>query len=406
MRFARFIMLCLFCPVFSKAQSVSISGRVTSKETHSAVQRASVFLSNSSFGTSTANDGTYSLNRLRPGQYTLVVTSVGFTDFTQKIQVGEEPITINVELEPKVIQLREVIISTNAKADWRRNFEQFKREFIGTDANAKLCQVLNPDILYFTYSKKKVLLEAETDNFLVVENRGLGYRVKFLLKDFKSDGITSIVSYGGQRLFEELPGSKAQKKKWDQNRDMAYYGSPMHFYRALFTDQLMQEGFETRRLTRYLNPERPSDEVIHQKMVKYKTFTRPDSLNHIIELANLSKYTHDRIATVPWYSGELLRATPQPGIYAITFPNYLYVMYTKKRDENNYKDIFRPLDMPNYEISVVTLFNNPPYALFDKNGIIVNGDPLYEGAWSKARLSELLPVDYVPTQSFEAMQHK
>ncbi|NNU34636.1 hypothetical protein HK413_12155 [Mucilaginibacter sp. S1162] len=81
-------------------------------------------------------------------------------------------------------------------------------------------------------------------------------------------------------------------------------------------------------------------------------------------------------------------------------------MYTRKRDENNYKDIYRPLDMPNYEISVVTLFNNPPYALFDKNGIVINGDPLYEGTLSKARLSELLPVDYVPTQSFEALQHK
>ncbi|MFD2147207.1 hypothetical protein [Mucilaginibacter antarcticus] len=79
--------------------------------------------------------------------------------------------------------------------------------------------------------------------------------------------------------------------------------------------------------------------------------------------------------------------------------------YTFKRDENNYKDIFRPLDMPNYETSVITLFNNPPFALFDKNGIVVNGEPLYEGTWSQSRLSELLPVDYVPTQSLESAQH-
>lgn len=406
MWFARFIALCFFCPVFTMAQSVSITGKVTSKETHSPVQRASVFLSNSSFGTSTANDGTYSLNRLRPGQYTLVVTSIGFSDYTQKVQVGDDPITLNVELEPKVIQLREVVISTTAKADWKRNFEQFKREFIGTDANAKQCQILNPDVLYFTYSKKRLRLEAESDNFLVIENRGLGYRVKFLLKDFKSDGISNVVSYGGQRLFEELSGSKSQKKKWDDNRDLAYYGSPMHFYRALYTDQLTQEGFEVRRLTRYLNPARPSDEVIHQRITRYKTFARPDSLNHWIDIANFSKYTQERLSAVPWYSAELLRNTQQAGIYAITFPNYLYVMYTKKRDENNYKDIYRPLDMPNYEISVVTLYNNPPYALFDKNGIVINGDPLYEGSWSKARLSELLPVDYVPSQSFEALQHK
>src|SRR5689334_17718082 len=116
MRFIRLIVWCLIWPVFTMAQKVDISGKVTSKETKSAIPRASVFLSNSSFGTITATDGTFTLNNLRPGQYTLVVSSVGFSDFTQKLQVGEEPIKINIELEPKVTQLREVIISTTAKA--------------------------------------------------------------------------------------------------------------------------------------------------------------------------------------------------------------------------------------------------------------------------------------------------
>jgi hypothetical protein len=30
------------------------------------------------------------------------------------------------------------------------------------------------------------------------------------------------------------------------------------------------------------------------------------------------------------------------------------------------------------------------------NGIVVANGPLYEGTWSKSRLSDLLPVDYVP----------
>ncbi|MCC8423335.1 carboxypeptidase-like regulatory domain-containing protein [Mucilaginibacter sp. UR6-11] len=380
------------------AQNASITGKVTSKETKSPVQRASVFLSNSSFGTISLADGTFALYKLRPGQYTLVVTAVGFEDFTKKIQVDDESVTVNVELSPKTIQLREVTISTTAKADWKRNFEQFKKDFLGTDENAKLCQILNPDVLYFTYHKRQLTLEAETDNFLVIDNRGLGYRVKFLLKDFKSDAISGVITYGGERLFEDLPGSAAQKKIWQKNRDIAYYGSPMHFYRSLYTDKLAEDGFEMRRLTRYPNPDRPSDQIIHQKINRFKSINRGDSVNHWIEIANLSKYTQERVTQIPWYSYEVLRKTGQQGIYAITFPNYLYVMYTKKRDETNYKDIFRPLDMPNYEISVVTLYNNPPYALFDKNGIVISGEPLYEGTWSKARLSELLPVDYVPSE--------
>jgi hypothetical protein len=72
-------------------------------------------------------------------------------------------------------------------------------------------------------------------------------------------------------------------------------------------------------------------------------------------------------------------------------------MYTKKLEKESFKDVFVPLDMPNYESSIITLFNNPPYALFDMNGVIIGESPLYEGTWSKARLSALLPVDYTPS---------
>lgn len=399
MRFFRLLFLCFLLPFTAFAQLGSITGKVVTKASKTPVPQASVFLSNSSFGTSTSGDGSFQLNRLRPGQYTLVVTSIGFQDYTQKIQVEEDhALNIEVDLEPKVVELHEVTISTNAKADWRRNFEQFKKDFLGQDDNAKLCQILNPDVIYFTYHKKALLLEAETEKFLVIDNHALGYRVKFLLKDFSSDGIAEVIRYGGQRLFEELPGSAAQKRIWQKARDDAYYGSSMHFYRALYTDRLTEEGFEVRHLTRYLNPARPSDQVLRQLINKFKTLRMVDSANHWIEVANMSKYYMDKVTQTPYASFELLRQTQMPGVYAISSPNYLYVMYTKKRDETNYKDVFRPLDMPNYEISVITFPSTPPVAFFDKNGIVTSGEPLYEGTWSKSRISQLLPVDYVPSE--------
>jgi len=53
--------------------------------------------------------------------------------------------------------------------------------------------------------------------------------------------------------------------------------------------------------------------------------------------------------------------------------------------------------MPNYETSIMSRINNAIFIEFDKNGIVVDHHPLYEGTWSKSRLSELLPVDYVPS---------
>ena len=70
------------------------------------------------------------------------------------------------------------------------------------------------------------------------------------------------------------------------------------------------------------------------------------------------------------------------------------MIYTKRREDTDFKDIYRTLDMPNYETSVLTLMT--PYALFDSNGVVFQNVPLIEGSWSKDKLANLLPFDYAP----------
>lgn len=399
MRFLRLILWCLLLPVAALAQSGSISGHIMGKDTKAPIASASVFLSNSSFGTTSSSKGEFNLYNVRPGQYTLVVTVLGYADFTQKIMVGSEPVTLDIQMEQKALELREVSINSISAAAWNRNYDQFKIEFIGSDANAKNCYVVNPRIINFVYSKSKQTLNATANEFLVVENRALGYRVKFLLRNFRSDKLEGIISYEGERLFEELNGSESQKKKWRAKRDEAYYGSAMHFYRSLYQDKLNSEGFEIRELSRQINIYRAPEALIQKKYAQFSSqqgYNR-DSLKFWVDMGNQSKYAKQRLSTVPYTAIEVLRRGPQQGLYAITFPQYLYVMYLKRKEDTTPKDVYRPLDMPNYETSVITLLNNPPYSLFDMNGIVVGESPLYEGAWSKSRLSELLPVDYVPT---------
>jgi beta-phosphoglucomutase-like phosphatase (HAD superfamily) len=50
--------------------------------------------------------------------------------------------------------------------------------------------------------------------------------------------------------------------------------------------------------------------------------------------------------------------------------------------------------MENFETSIITL--NSDYILFDMNGTVVGPAPLYEGTWSKAKLADMLPLDYEP----------
>ncbi len=152
-----------------------------------------------------------------------------------------------------------------------------------------------------------------------------------------------------------------------------------------------------RRLSRMDDPMRPPAIVIQKKMDQFNGTMMRDSFQYWFNIYSSPRYVNQRLATVPWFSLEVLRDGPVPGLYAITFPDYLYVIYKKREETESFKDVYRPLDMPNYEVSILTLFNSPPFAVFDSNGIVIGESPMYEGAWSKPRLSELLPVDYTPS---------
>jgi hypothetical protein len=397
MRYPWLILLCLIIPFASFAQGGSISGTVTNSDSKKPVPRASVFLSNSQAGTATNEQGKYYLSGLRPGQYTLVISCLGFEDFKKVLIVQDAPIKLDVEMTTKPLMLREVVISS--EADWRKNYEMFRKEFIGSDANARYCEVTNPHILNLTYNQTKQILHAEGDEFLVVNNNALGYRIKFLVRDFNIDNINRLVSSAGDRVFEELPGTAAQKKKWHDAREAVYYGSAMHFLRSVIAQTVTAQGFKVYELKRDLNPQRLSEAAI---MMGYKIARQAqnrDSVKYYYDMANRPKWVNEKL--IPAYS-DMLPGMPEQeyasrysndGLYELHITDYLYIVYTKKTEEFNFKDIFIDIHMPNYQVSVLTPENADP--IFDRNGVII-ANTLTEGTWSKSRLSDELPVDYVP----------
>lgn len=389
---AFWLILCLLFPFVTLAQNGIITGKITRTDTKAPIGQANVFLSNTTAGSATADDGTYTLAHLKPGEYTLVVSIVGYEGYTKTVLVGSEPIKLDIELSPKTIELRDVIITT--PANWKKNYDQFVKEFIGTDENAKQCFVENPHEVNLEYHKSQQMLEAYTNTFLVVDNLALGYKVKFLINEFTSSKLTDIISYSGQRLFQELPGSKKQKEEWHKKREAAYYGSAMHFYRSLYANKLDSEGFQVMKLTRLLNPNRAQEGVIQQKIKFFNDGRHRDSINFWIDQENMSKYFREHLYRDPLPVNAVLYKTEKSGIFAVDFTDCLYIIYTKKMEETDFKNLYRPLDMPNYETTVATI--TKPY-FFDTNGVVFGDSaPLYEGTWSKSKLSDLLPVDYAP----------
>ncbi|MBZ4189266.1 SusC/RagA family TonB-linked outer membrane protein [Niabella beijingensis] len=101
------LLACLWCiPFVVHAQQKTISGRVTSKETGSAVSKATVVVKGTSRGTATDDEGRYSI-AVKTGE-TLTFSAIGYKDEDRRAD-GES--TINVVLEEVGKQEEEVVVT-------------------------------------------------------------------------------------------------------------------------------------------------------------------------------------------------------------------------------------------------------------------------------------------------------
>ncbi|MDR3693003.1 carboxypeptidase-like regulatory domain-containing protein [Mucilaginibacter sp.] len=345
-----------------------ISGRVVDSIDKKPIANASIFLSNSTVGVTTNDDGTFKLNVSKSGKYQVIVTVIGYATYQGMLFMDNQNINVHdIELVPKVIKLSEVKVQVDP--NWDRNYRWFKEEFLGRSGFADKCKIINPEVLELSYDEKTKMLKGSSTDILEIENNALGYKLKYVLSDFTDDRIINKVTYKGLVLFEQLPGDKNQQLKWKKNRLKAYNGSIMHFLRSVLYNQLSEEGFVVYQLKR--------------KPIPTKTLTQSPI-----------KYI-DSLAQTPLQINDFIEVSNKKGIYAMAYKDCLYVMYTKLHNYTGNLEDIPAASQPGYAKTIVTF--TAPNTFFDDNGIIVNPESLvYEGYWAKIRVAELLPSDYSP----------
>lgn len=238
-------VICIGISFFAHAQShLSISGTVVD-EKEKIVKGATVFISGTQQITATDDKGEFVFYGLRAGSYQVVVKLMGYAPFAQNIMIRQKVNDIKVSLKVNPFVLKEVVIGKDR--DRSNKYDLFKDNFLGTTKNGRRCKILNPEILTLKYNRKKNLLEATSDDFLIIENNELGYRIKYLLKAFEYHYNTTITNYDGETSFEDMSGPDGLKREWKKNRLKTYKGSLMHFLRALYIskDNALREGFLT-----------------------------------------------------------------------------------------------------------------------------------------------------------------
>jgi hypothetical protein len=396
--------LFIFCKISSFGQT-TITGRVINHNDKRPIANASVFLSNTTVGNESSNDGRFILKGVKSGKYQIIVSVVGFKIYTETINVNDYILELHdIELTPDIKALKEVNIKYKVDPDRATYLKWFKEQFLGTSELASDCVLTNPEVLDFEYDKKKDILTASSYDFLKIENRGLGYRLKYLIKDFSyctNPEMKQGLQFQGFVLFQEMKGTAGEEKRWKRKRQEAYEGSEMHFLRSLVDNRLDEEGFRVLQWAIYQNPDRPAESVIDSKIMAFKKLKSTDSRKYSDSLRfwekkkNLKKVL-ETLMDHPLSQDEIVKLTDQKDLFALGCDmDNLHVTYNKNHHFAKRGSVYHLDDRTNTETSVVHF--NEPYVFFDKNGTISNvkGSAL-RGSWAKNRVAELLPYDYEP----------
>lgn len=109
--FLRTLLVGAFCILSGQvmAQGLTLSGTVTDRSTGEPLPAVNIFVPQLNRGAVTDVDGKYSVV-LPAGSYELRATSVGYKRFTTNITVQGSNLTFNIELDPDVVGLDQVVV--------------------------------------------------------------------------------------------------------------------------------------------------------------------------------------------------------------------------------------------------------------------------------------------------------
>ena len=244
---SRISLIAFLLPLFCISQT--LKGRIIDKVTQLPIETAAVYFDNTTIGTTSNENGEFSITYSDAVQSTLVISYLGYGKVF--IEDYRSKNNIFLELVEAANSLDEVYIEYDDGLTRRQKLRLFKKEFLGLSKFAKSCKILNEDDLILKYDKENKALYASSRAPLKIVNKALRYEIAFDIIDFEvSYRYVSIekrifrpglVVYTGTTFFKELKGSK--KNKTVKNRAVAYKGSVQHFMRALYNENLEVEGF-------------------------------------------------------------------------------------------------------------------------------------------------------------------
>lgn len=386
-------LLILFFPdAFCQQQ---LSGTITDAATGAPIPSASVFLSNTSRGTATDAAGLFTIYNFPDGRFDVVITCLGYDTYVITVESSRLPEQLSIRLKQKVKELQEVVVGGSEILSWNDWGQFFLKNFIGTSAIAEDCKITNHEVIVLRRNKKTRNITAVANEQLIIENKALGYRIYYQLENFEFEQKTNYVFFAGYPYFEAMTTKKEKTmKRWEQNRQETYFGSQMHFLRALYRNQLAQEKFDVRRLIKVENTEKKRVKNIYRLYAMGQPGTFRDSSGYYEKILN--EPDEKSFLQAPLLSGDSIAYATDSVSLFLSFSDYLYVVYKNKKEPDLYLSQTRQHRSPTYISSEIRLSTDEIQVFYNGSfypgtAIVNNG---FWGWWEK--IGTMLPYDYNP----------
>jgi hypothetical protein len=351
--------------VFPQAVPTAIlTGTVFDDSTSAALDNANVFLNQTTLGSVTDERGRFEIRNVPLGSYELVASRLGYQMSSIGVLVTQSnPEPLKITLWPRSIEMNEVAVAATEPRDWKVQLEKFKTSFFGESELAREVKLLNPEVLDFESDEHGSFI-ASARAPLEIENRPLGYRIRFILVQFKVGGIDNsgrtpeIFQMRGFSQFTELkPNGSEDLQAWKKNREKSYEGSLRHFLSCVFRRRATAAGFQFYREPRVITS---ASNILRRRVIE----------------------------------DDILSGNAQQRERLLRFRGFLEVQYTRAIPDAHYN----LLEMEGAHCQVSWLGLNRDSITIDSRGLI--REPSFPvvtyGYWAWQRMANVLPLDYEP----------
>jgi hypothetical protein len=242
----KIILFLFFANLYLVCYCQIVKGTIFDNKTKEIIYSASIYFNGTSVGTLSDQNGNFKIDISKYRSLPLTISAIGYYSFTVKDFPTTKP--LQIYLNPKLFELDEVVVKAKSNPLQRmENLTIFRNEFLGTTANSLNCKIANEDDLRFKYNAEKDTLWAFTTKPLIIDNKALGYKITYFLDKFEYAIGSKSFFYSGNIIFkEDSTNDDAKKQYFSRKRKNAYIGSRMHFFRALWINDLNANGFTVR----------------------------------------------------------------------------------------------------------------------------------------------------------------